>query len=191
VKISGHGFGDAVSATIGGNIVTDITRPDNADDQPFFFFANTPAASDAGAQDVTVTSDGSVSTIPMAFYYVACPASPQIDSMSPDSGVANGDTISLGGCNIDASGMTVQLVDETLALASVTASLTSDCGTAFASFTAPDLPDGKYLVQILDSNDNVVFPATGDYFTCLAAHPLDSSGAACDAPLEITYGGAR
>jgi hypothetical protein len=191
VKISGHGFGTDISATVGGNAVTDITRPDNPDDQTFFFFANTPAAADAGAQDVVVTSDGKDSTIPMAYYYVACPATPQLDSVSPDSGIASGDTISLGGCNIDATGMRVMLVDKAGVNAGATVSLTSDCGTAFASFTAPAVDDGTYYVEVIDSDDNVINPATGDYSDCVSQHPLDSSGAACDAPLEITYGGAR
>lgn len=213
VKISGHGFGDEISATIGGSDVLDLTRPEGegVDGEPeelFFFFARTPAGSAVGEAPVTVTSDGESSTFPDpalseeargAFYYVACPGAPLIESPAPGApveGVSSGDTVSLAGCGFDADTMEVRVQDPTLLLGEdpVHADLVSDCLTAYTSFAAPDLADGSYDVILVEAGScaaddpvtdcNVVHPATG--YPC-----TPDSATTCNPNLILTYGGAE
>jgi len=186
VRISGHGFGDAVSATIGGNEVTDIFRPTGEvqgdADADFYFFAVTPAGTAPGVATVVVTSDGDEDEIESGFYYLACWGDPWIDTMTPDEGVATGDTITLRGCNIDAGTYTVTILDPTGTQEPVeNIALTADCLTAYASFTAPNLPDGSYYV-LIKSGDAVLHPSTG--WPCEA-----DSATYCEPPLVMTYGG--
>lgn len=186
VKISGHGFGDEVSATVGGNAVEDITRAEAEEDQQFFFFGTMPAG-DPGAQDLVVTSDGKESTVEAAFYYVACTGPATLETVTPNDGVAAGATVSLAGCGFDVATQQVRIIDPTGTVASTTASLTADCGTAYASFTAPTMPDGDYWVFIEDiASGDVLNPVTGDPRECA----LDTA-ADCAAPRTITYGGAE
>jgi hypothetical protein len=186
VRISGHGFGDEVSATIGGSEVFNIVRPDGEiqgdPNDEFYFFASTPAGSDQGDAPVMVTSDGEEDEIPQGFFYMACWGDPFIQSMTPDEGVANGDTVTLRGCNIDADSYSITVEDPTGTLAPVeNIALTSDCLTAYASFTAPALPSGTYYA-LIKSGDTVMHPATG--WPCEA-----DSATYCEPPLMITYGG--
>lgn len=186
VEITGHGFGDEISASIGSNEVTDITRPDDEEERTFSFFATVPAGDAVGATDVLVTSDGKESTIAGGYYYLECPAPGTIDGLAPEEGVAAGDTVSIAGCGLDASTMEVVIYDPAGVVADVTATLTSDCGTAFVSFTAPALADGEYEILVRDSTTHAVLnPVTGDPREC----PIDTS-APCDAAHTITYGGA-
>ncbi len=197
VKISGASLGDSISATIGGTAVTDIERPEDEEDRTFFFFAVTPPNAEVGVQDVTVTSDGKTDTITGTggFYYVACPAAPEIEAFAPTEGLTAGATISMSGCNIDTAALSVRVIDATGAEVA-TADLTSDCGTAYASFAAPDLADGTYMVLIVDGDGTVVHPATGDPIVCAASGDDPDSGDSaapeppvCDPAIEITYGG--
>ncbi|MBW1877280.1 MAG: hypothetical protein JRJ84_02865 [Deltaproteobacteria bacterium] len=187
VRISGHGFGDEVSATVGGAEVMNITRPTGEiqgdPDSEFYFFASTPAGDAPGDVAVFVTSDGDEDEIPQGFYYLACWGDPYIDSMSPDEGVASGDAISLRGCNIDADTYSITVTDPTGTTADQDVALTEDCLTAYASFTAPSVPDGTYYV-LIKSGDTVLHPATG--WPCQA-----DSATYCEPPLMITYGGAE
>lgn len=206
VKISGHGFGNEVSATINGNEVASITRPEDEADHEWYFFGDTPAWTGTEEEGrfgtVTVTSDGEESTIEDAFYYVACPGPGYIESVSPDAGITAGDTISLGGCGL-AAGYQAQLYDTnsgTPQKVGTAAALTSTCGTAFADFVAPDLTTPRlaantYWLAIEDADGNIVNPSSGDITTC------DRTEVDSDAPADtdldtvscfsITYGGGE
>jgi hypothetical protein len=61
--------------------------------------------------------------------------------------------------------------------------VTSVCGSAEVSFTAPDLADGTYYVLIVDSAGDQVYPGACD--------PGDTAdtGGSCGAALTVTYGG--
>jgi hypothetical protein len=187
VKVSGHGFGDNVTATIGGIEVLNLVRPTDLEDLNFFFFADTPVATEAGAQDLKVTSDDEEATVVDAFYYLTCPSPGYLEVVDPDAGLAAGATVSLGGCSLDAATMQVVLADVAGVVADATADLTQDCGVAYASFDVPAVAAGTYYLLIVDSTSgDVLNPASGDPRTC-----VPDTGAPCDPPFVVTIGGAR
>jgi len=200
VKISGHGFAADVSATIGGAPVDNIVLPDESDElnYGFYFHARTPAyeipASDGTEEfapnyaSVVVTSDGEDSEITNAFYYVACPGDPYVEAMVPSEGVSNGDTILLAGCNVKDS-YKIEIRDPAGVVQAVQADLTSVCGEAHASFTAPDLADGTYEVYFMNAaGDTQIWPGEDcDADTADTAF----TAAFCPSDLTITYGGGE
>lgn len=185
VKVSGHGFDDDISVKLGGQALEGLTLPDpeaNPLDVGYVVYGVTPPASEAGYADLEVTSGGETDTVKDAFYYVACPADPYVEAASTDTAAA-GDTIVLSGCNLDASAYQVQVGGETVALS-------SECGTATVSFTAPDLDDGCYYVHMVDASGNVLDGCGAD--TCGGYDTGDTGAAmACDGLPTLTYGGAR
>ncbi len=184
VKISGHGFEDSVTATVGGAAVTDLALPPDVEDSldvGFWFTAVTPAGTN-GASDVVVTNGDEEDTIPEAFYYLTCPAAPYPEALVPEAGVASGDSVSFHGCGLDAGAMKVEIRDPNGVQADTQVDLTSACLTAHVSFAAPDLPDGDYLVYITDGAGSDLYPIPCD---------TGDTGTACDAPFTLTYGGAE
>lgn len=204
VKISGHGFADDVSATIGGEAVTDVTPATLEVNREFFFYATTPPATGdmvAAHNDVVVTSDGEDSTIPNGFYYVACMGAPLVEDFGVVVGndftqagapvtirsdaITTGDTVEYAGCNLPTGGSVV-IADPTGTEDDAAADLTNDCSTAIASFEAPTLTGGAtYWIFLLDDSDAIIEPAcahdacTPDPRDCVAGDlPTDNSGAA-------------
>lgn len=206
VKISGHGFADDVSATIGGEAVTDISLATLENNQGFVFYGTTPPATAdmvATHNDVTVTSDGEDSVIPMAYYYVACMGDPLVEDFGVVVGndfaqngtpvtlrsdaIETGDTVEYAGCNLPTGGSVV-IADPSGTEADASADLSNDCSTAVASFEAPTLTaGGTYWIFLLDSNGDIIEPAcsvggcTADPRDCVAGDlPDDNSGTAQD-----------
>ncbi len=184
VTVTGRGFDEGVGGAIDGAPLTGIAFPDPNEfplDVGFKFTAVTPPG-EVGFSDLEVINgDGESATVKNAFYYVACPGSPNVDYASTDA-AASGDTVSLVGCGFSA-GMTVELVspdDIATTLASVPLELA--CSTAIASFAAPDLPVGTYVMLVTDGAGTVLYGAE----LCDSA---DTGYYYCDLPLYLTYGG--
>jgi hypothetical protein len=184
VLITGRGFDDGVTATVGGSAVTGITLPDpevEPLDVGFEFHALTPPGTPGFANMMITNGDGQFSEVTNAFYYVTCPAAPHVDGMSPTEAAPN-DTVSIAGCGFQ-EGLQAQLVslaDPTAAVAS--APLTLACSTAVVGFTVPAVADGTYLVLIADGSGTVVYGGN----LCDTA----DTGGGCEAPLYLTVGGA-
>lgn len=187
VSIGGHGFGDDVAVTIGGQALENLTLPEDNTENPaatdlgFMVTGTTPAA-DAAAlaaavakgypgvyAGVVVTSGGETSEIPFVegdldgdFMYLACPYAAYPEYLSVSEGLAAGTEVSISGCNL-MDGYKVKLGQDAdgdgVVEVSGTAELTTVCKTAERSFSAPSMPDGTYYVAIVDSSDNVVFPS--------------------------------
>src|SRR5215203_3222115 len=107
VRMGGHGFTDNFSATIGGNAVTNITDPDpDVDplDQGYEKYGVTPAGAQ-GFADYKATDSGESATVTNAFYYLACPAAPFVETVEAVDG-----TITISGCGFDAASTTAYLV---------------------------------------------------------------------------------
>jgi hypothetical protein len=110
VRMGGHGFTDDFSATIGGNPVTDIEDPAPGEshwtdlDQGFMKTGVTPAG-EQGFADYKATDSGESATVTNAFYYLACPGAPYIESVAATDG-----TITISGCGFDSGSTTVYLV---------------------------------------------------------------------------------
>ncbi len=192
VTVTGHGFGEAMGATIDGKALTDIVLPTGALDKGYRFDAVVPAGSAAGTFDVVVTSDGQTSTIggTGGYTYVACPQRGYLEGLDTTTAAA-GATVTLSGCSLDTA-LSAQLVnaDGTPAAdASGTSvapvSLTSACGTATVTFTVPAVADGAYYLQLLDESGAVVAGSI-----CPAVDPADTGALPCtDYP--FTVGSAR
>lgn len=196
VKIGGHGFGDDVSVTIGGNPLQNLTLPDPAEDPldvGFVIYGTTPPSTDGkGAHDVVVTSGGETDTITDGFYYVECPAVGYVEAASPTEGVSPGDTITMMGCGMDASAYTVRVGD-----AKSDVPLTSVCSSATVTFTAPaPSSDGTWYVGFFDSNGTQVSPDPACDITQPAGSITNPDTGdtgwvdPCAGALAITYGGA-
>lgn len=187
VTISGHGFSDKATATIGGSAVTGITQPTGALDVGYLFYATVPAGTGPGYADVVVTDGEKTDTITGtgAYYYVACPATAYIEGIDVTTGLAAGTTVTLSGCGIDTASLQGQLLDAKGAAVGSPFALTSVCGTATVSFAAPDVTDGTWYLGFVDSGGTVVAGTP-----CPPADTGDTAAAACiDYPL--TYGSAR
>lgn len=189
VTITGAGFADDVSATIGGKAVTDIQFPEKETDRGYGFSAVVPAGDATGFADVAVTSAGvtDVITGSGAYYYVACPQAGYIEAVEPTEGITAGATITLSGCGLDSAGLTARFVSATdgTTVGAENVALASSCGTATATLAAPALADGAWYLQLVDATGAVV---NGDI--CPPPDTADTAAAACtDFPL--TFGGAR
>lgn len=191
VRVSGHGFGDDVTVSLGdGDVATmqvpleSPTVPSDEVNKGFYVEGVMPASPGGGGvyADVIVTTGGQTDVIEGAFYYVACPGVGYVEGLAPSEGLLGGETVSLSGCGLDAAGLQAWLVDG----AGVPAHqsplpLTSICRTASVSFTAPALPAGAYYLLLTDLEGNPVSggaPDTGD--TAALAHAL-----------VLSFGGAR
>lgn len=139
-----------------------------------------PAASN-GYASILVTQGDTTITLEEAYYYVACPGAPYVESYGPGSAAA-GSEVSLGGCGIDPATMSVQLLDSAGAPAGSVATLSSDCGAASAHFTLPTVADGEYYITVVDA-DGVI----------LAGDPcgLQDSATYYCTDYPITVGGAK
>lgn len=207
VKISGNEFGAAVSAkaiAIDENLqqtsasadIGDIVAPDATDDSDrlnalnagFLFYASMPP-SPTGANtwvDIAVTSDGVTDTIPAAYYYQACPAAPYIESYGPAEGLLGGETLSISGCNLNASAYELRVIAGEPA-ETTTVALSTVCGTAEVSFTAPALAAGTYEFAVYEAGA----PADASPVYPLCYGDTGDTGYYCDAPLTVTYGGGE
>lgn len=156
LTISGHGFGDDVSATVGGKPVADVELPTKAIDKGFTFSGTVPAGSH-GLADVVVTSGGVESKLEgtAGYYYVECPGAGTVDTLGPTA-VASGTDVTIVGCGLDATALLVRLTDAVGTPAAADVGLTTVCGTAKVSFAAPELPDGTYTVSLVNSAGEVV-----------------------------------
>lgn len=209
VKISGNEFGTDVSAkviAIDENLAptgasadianADITQPDPADttdrlnalNAGFLFYASmppSPTGSNTWA-DIEVTSGGVSDTIPAAYYYQACPAAPYIESYGPADGLVGGETLTIAGCNLNASAYELRVISGELG-ETTTVAMSSVCGTAEVSFTAPTLTAGSYEFAIYEVG--AAADASPVYPLCYG--DTGDTGYYCDAPLTVTYGGGE
>ncbi len=175
-----------VEVTIGGQPLENLTYPD-PDAQPldvgYMVMGTTPAAAglQKGYADVVVTGGGGqTDTIVDGFYYVACPGEAWPEVVSPETGLSAGMTVSIQGCNLDATRMRLRLTGVGDPSQTATVDFTSVCKTASVKFEAPDLPDDTYTGEIIDTMGNVLYPACyGD--------PGDT-GYYCDYPITLVYG---
>jgi len=194
LKVSGHDFGDDVAGTIAGVALENVVLPDPETeklDVGFVFYARIPAGAvtEAGFATVEVTSGGETSTLTDAFYFVACPAVGYEEYLSADT-ATQGDTITIFGCGIDATTHKVRVGQ------SPDQDLTSVCGTAQLSFTAPTQPEGTWYVGIFDNANNQIYPDPA----CDITVPADAADTGivdtatpdpCAGVPTLTYGGAR
>lgn len=178
-RISGHGLSDNATVKIGPNVMEQAdapsTRPDF--DKGYWIERKIPAGAYGFADVVVDNGDGQVDTLKKAYYYVECPGI-AVDSVADESdgALAAGDTITVRGCGL-ATGLSAQVGDP-LPLGTAAVPLTQTCGAGVATFTAPDLPAGDYLVTLVDSTGAVVYPPVCD---------TADTGSAC-VQFPVTYG---
>jgi hypothetical protein len=196
VAITGHGFGDDVSATVGGRALENPVPAQGLLTKGFRLDGTIPAATQPGLVDVVVTSGGTTDTLTGSggYTYVACPQRAWVDAVDTPAGV-HGDVVTFTGCSLDTA-LRARLVRADGALATAPdgttpapTALTSACGTARATFTVPAVTDGDYFVQLLAEDDVVL---AGEL--CVAADSgamSDSAATESCAPIPFTVGGAR
>jgi hypothetical protein len=168
-------------------------------DKGFWFERKIPAG-EKGFHDVTVDNgDGQIDTIPKGYYYVECPGI-AVDSVADETdGVfASGDTITVRGCGLttDVQARLRRAVGSPggpppkrspkeadpdqagggAPLPSIP--LTPICGAGVATFAAPNLRSGDYLVEFVDSTGALLFPSSCD---------TADTGAGC-VQFPVTYG---
>lgn len=189
VTITGRGFGDDVTAKIGDQALTGVTVPPADDiDHGYAMTGVMPASNfGKGYADVTVTSGdkSSVITGSGAYYYVDCPQPGYIEALSVTEGLATGTTVNITGCGLDSAALKVQLFDaDGVTAVGSPIALTSVCGTANVSFTAPAVPaDGTYYLTLVDGAGTVLAGAP--------CPPLDSADTASTcSDFKVTYGGS-
>ncbi len=195
VSIGGHGFGDDVAVTIGGTPLVDAVVPakENDDgttnlDYGYQVTGKTPAGAQPGYAEVKVTTGGQEATVFGDFYYEACPLSAYPESVSPDTGLAVGTTVTVGGCNLMGDYQIKVGPAEPVGVTSV-------CSTATISFLAPDLQAGDYYVAILDSSGNQLLPdpASGCDTTAAVGSGVVTTDTGsydvCSGVPVVTYGG--
>lgn len=203
VSIGGAGFGSDVSVTIGGSPLENLSYPD-AETAPldvgYEVYGTTPPASAAGYADVVLSSGGNTGEVNAkdsvgAFYYAACPLTAYPETISPETGLSAGATVSVGGCNLSSDYQVRVGPSDPIALTKV-------CSTAEVSFAAPGLQansetnyEGGYFLSILDSSGNMIFPdpASGcDPTLSVAENSVVDTGGEynlCDGVPLLTYGG--
>lgn len=159
VSIGGHGFGDDVKVTIGGSDLVDAALPEKESlDYGYQVTGLTPPGAQPGYATVTVSTGGQSADVFGDFYYEACPLAAYPESVSPDSGLATGTTVTIAGCNLMGDyQVKVGPADPV--------SVSSACSTAYVTFSAPQLTDnsdtnypGGYYVAILDGSGTQIFP---------------------------------
>lgn len=186
VSIGGHGFGSDVTVTIGGKPLENVTLPTEADaplDVGYEVYGTTPPGDASGYAEVVVSTGGNTESVFGDFYYEACPLPAYPESLSQTDGVTAGTAIQIDGCNLVAGAQVKVGTADPVALSSV-------CHTASASFSAPALADGTYLIAILDADGNELYPANGCDTTGLTPDDTADTGPdACADVWSITYGG--
>jgi IPT/TIG domain len=194
VTVSGHGFDDDITVTIGGTALANLTLPDadaNPLDVGYLVRGQTPAGSAGGTfATVSVTSGGETSELVDAFYYETCWYGAYPESADPTEGVTSGATISLSGCNLTAGSVQVRVGT------SSNIDLTSVCGSAQATFTAPAVADGCHYLSFYDSAGTELFPASGcdvslDCSTDQSVTADTGVTDPCSGVPTLTYGGGR
>lgn len=197
IVLQGANLDTTGSATIGGADVLELAAaeedpnfPDHAQDVGFKYFGKTPPAPDGEPQfaDISMTIDGEVTEVADAYYYIACPAPLNVESIgggSTDEGAAPntfsvGDTFALAGCGLPAD-LTVGFFDNAEASQGTT-TVSSDCGTAEVSGSIPTLAAGQYLVQLSDSSGNTF----GSVCAGLIDGTSTDTGAECANPIIFT-----
>lgn len=190
VRVSGHGFSETATAAL-GELALDINARGEGIDAGYWVEATLPPApvTEPGYATVTVTSDGVASSVPDAYYYVACLQLGNLESLDSEVAAA-GQAIGMVGCQLDASALTVRLSpqdqpERAHGRLHTDVPFTSSCGTATASFVAPALDDGVYDVELVDAAGATVFPP----YAC-PAPPWDTAGALLWCP-TLTYGDAQ
>ncbi len=187
VEITGRGFGEDVSATVGGKKVSGVTLPaKDTFDYGYSFTATVPSTDTTGYADVTVTTGDKSATITGsgAYYYIQCPGPGTMDGISPSTGVKAGDTVTVLGCGLRPDLMQVRLFDANLAQVGADLPLTTVCGGGQATFTVPANPDGAYRVALVNANGLILSGAP-----CLPGDTADTAYSCSDFPL--VYGGAQ
>ncbi len=195
VSIGGSGFGDDVQVTIGGTALVGQTIPaaTNEDgttnlDYGYQVTGTTPPGAQPGYAEVKVTTGGQEATVFGDFYYEACPLSAYPESVSPDTGLASGTSVTMDGCNL--------MGDYQVKVGTAQpVSVSSLCSTASVSFSAPDLPAGEYYVAILDGSGNQLLPdpASGCDTTAAVGSGVVTTDTGsydlCSGVPTVTYGG--
>lgn len=189
VSIGGHGFGDDVKVTIGGSDLVNAALPEKDSlDYGYQVTGLTPPGTQPGYATVTVSTGGQSADVFGDFYYEACPLAAYPESASPDSGLAAGTTVTLGGCNL--------MGDYQVKVGTANpVSVTTACSTAYVTFSAPDLPAGDYYVAILDGSGNQLMPdpASGCDTTAAVGSGVVTSDTGsydlCSGVPVVSYGG--
>jgi hypothetical protein len=185
IKIGGTGFGDDVAATVGGKPLenTSIPAKDDTNNYGYQLFGRTPQADAKGFATVEVTNGGEKVTLKDAFYYVECFGSPYPEAALPSDGITTGSTVTIYGCNLDASAYHVEVRDPSGVATSQTATLTSDCRTGIVSFTAPSMPAGDHQLYFVDSNGAQIWPPV-----CTDTDTSDTADPCID-PITLNFAG--
>lgn len=182
VRISGHGFAQDATATL-GDLDLAVSARGEGIDEGYWLESVLPAApvSAKGYATASVTSGGVTSTLPDAYYYVECPQPGNLESVDAETVVPD-QSVTLQGCGLDSAALTVHLVPRA-GTETISRTLTSACGTASATFTVPsNLTADTYDLQLVDATGAVVFPT----WSCPAVDTADTAGAVwCP---TLTYG---
>ncbi|MEN0067834.1 MAG: hypothetical protein AAGA48_37240 [Myxococcota bacterium] len=171
VTLQGSNLGTEATASVGGPNVgqTDIPiqpaefdpdLPDHAQDIGFRYEGVMPISvrpdDGSGWQDISMTIDEQSMTLLHAWYYLACPASFDVDRSAIPEIASPGDVFRFGGCGLDE---TVEMVVFDAAEAEVVRiALTGNefCPTGEATAALPnDLMPGDYTVQLIDDEGTV------------------------------------
>lgn len=199
VRVSGSGFDEASTLSVGGTSVDVIARGEGAD-AGYWVNAYTPPSSTgaSGDVDVTLTSAGESGTITGGFHYVQCPEGGTVDNVyasatipepydpwtpaAPSSSVTSGTDVTITGCGIDFTSLKVKLVSEADGTEANLITPTQTCGTGVGHFTVPTLTDGAWDVLLVDANDTIFYPSdygcvpdTGAGISCLPVYAINYS----------------
>lgn len=185
VRVSGHGFAEDATVTVGAVDLPIAARGEGID-AGYWVEGALPAdpVRTAGYATVAVHSAGQTSTLPDAYYFVACPQNGNLESLDTETAVG-GQAVAMRGCSLGAD-LTVRLtLRDGDGADAVQVPVTPTCGSTDATFTAPTLADGLYDVALVDTAGDVVFPP----YPC-PADPADTAGALLWCP-TLTYGAAE
>lgn len=184
VTLSGHGFSEDVSASIGSSDITGLTQPEAKQDKGFVLHGVAPAGPH-GYAEVSLRSAGVTSKLEgtAGYYYVECPGTGMIDSVTPSTELGDGVTVILNGCGLDSTGAAARIVSADGTPQGADLPLTSMCGKGTASFTAPPLADGDYFLELVSLADGSVLIGA----PCPPGDSGDTGSHCTDYPL--TYGG--
>lgn len=185
VRVSGHGFAEDATVTV-GNVELPITARGEGIDAGYWVEGALPAdaASAAGYATVTVHSAQQSDSLPDAYYFVACPADGNLESLDTET-AAGGQTVAMQGCGLSAD-LSVRLTLRGGSGAdAVQVPVTPTCGSTQAGFSAPSMADGLYDLALVDTAGDVVFPP----YPC-PADPTDTAAAMLWCP-TLTYGAAE
>jgi hypothetical protein len=157
VVLQGAKLGTEATVTIGGRDLLELapaeedpTLPEHAQDVGYKYFGLTPPAPEgaSGFQDVVMTVDGEALTLPKGFYYMACPATFHVETLTLGDEVEAGATFEAHGCGLDPEAITGILYELDGATVAATFDLALTCSTARASMTFPDVAPGQYWLEL-------------------------------------------